>query len=394
MDGSLAAPSTQYATRKAAVEEPPFQQPEDKELSDSSSPDLMNSRRGTCPLTGSFVAKWHRRINGYDLGPSEPVCIAAKEKKHSQEVGVVINKQREAMEVYRVEVEESMPAVGSKPSAGPVYRCVYAQNGFPELPPGIDSPWDLFCKSVERFPQKQMLGHRQIIDERGDRCGIYGSNCPEWLIIMELDLQNTCVTIQLGCGASIQLANAFINTKNAGATIQFSGLKFFITTIRVDALPVYGIDIEEPTKRPHSARTTIPRMHILLGSPATKRIAARGRFSMVTVNTTILPWEPIAPERHDAEASSYGGKVTRSAALPSLTLPEYPNMDVVVSVSIGQHRNIGGVNATKPNIYLHSTTAPNSNVAKSRGVPSGHHNAQFLFEDVKVGTSGRQPMYV
>ncbi|KAL0921452.1 hypothetical protein M5K25_008526 [Dendrobium thyrsiflorum] len=29
-------------------------------------------RRGTCPLTGGFAAKWHRRINGYDSGPSEP----------------------------------------------------------------------------------------------------------------------------------------------------------------------------------------------------------------------------------------------------------------------------------------------------------------------------------
>ncbi|KAH0468276.1 hypothetical protein IEQ34_003309 [Dendrobium chrysotoxum] len=157
-------------------------------------------------LIGSFAPETNLLVKS--------VCIAAKEK-HSQEVGVVIKKQREAMEVYRVEVEESMPAVGSKPSAGPVYRCVYAQNGFLELPPGIDSPWDLFCKSVERFPQKQMLGHRQSIDERaspyiwqtyeqvyekaikigsamrrcglssGDRCGIYGSNCPEWLIVME-----------------------------------------------------------------------------------------------------------------------------------------------------------------------------------------------------------------
>ncbi|KAL0913081.1 hypothetical protein M5K25_016514 [Dendrobium thyrsiflorum] len=25
----------------------------------------------TCPLTGGFAAKWHRRINGYDSGPSE-----------------------------------------------------------------------------------------------------------------------------------------------------------------------------------------------------------------------------------------------------------------------------------------------------------------------------------
>ncbi|KAL0910339.1 hypothetical protein M5K25_021312 [Dendrobium thyrsiflorum] len=30
------------------------------------------SGRGTCPLTGGFAAKWHRRINGYDSGPSEP----------------------------------------------------------------------------------------------------------------------------------------------------------------------------------------------------------------------------------------------------------------------------------------------------------------------------------
>ncbi|KAL0917620.1 hypothetical protein M5K25_012694 [Dendrobium thyrsiflorum] len=29
-------------------------------------------RRGTCPLTDGFATKWHRRINGYDSGPSEP----------------------------------------------------------------------------------------------------------------------------------------------------------------------------------------------------------------------------------------------------------------------------------------------------------------------------------
>ncbi|PKU61688.1 hypothetical protein MA16_Dca027489 [Dendrobium catenatum] len=43
MAGSLATPSTQQAIRKAAVEEPPSQQPEDEELSNPSSPDLMNS---------------------------------------------------------------------------------------------------------------------------------------------------------------------------------------------------------------------------------------------------------------------------------------------------------------------------------------------------------------
>ncbi|KAL0921499.1 hypothetical protein M5K25_008577 [Dendrobium thyrsiflorum] len=33
---------------------------------------VLFAGRGTCPLTGGFAAKWHRRINGYDSGPSEP----------------------------------------------------------------------------------------------------------------------------------------------------------------------------------------------------------------------------------------------------------------------------------------------------------------------------------
>ncbi|PKU66002.1 hypothetical protein MA16_Dca009077 [Dendrobium catenatum] len=43
MIGSLTSPSTQQALRKAVVEEPPSQQPGDEELSNLSSPDLMNS---------------------------------------------------------------------------------------------------------------------------------------------------------------------------------------------------------------------------------------------------------------------------------------------------------------------------------------------------------------
>ncbi|KAL0911575.1 hypothetical protein M5K25_019726 [Dendrobium thyrsiflorum] len=50
MAGSLAAPSTQHATRKAVVAEPPFQQLEDKELSNLSSPNLTNSSTSTLRL--------------------------------------------------------------------------------------------------------------------------------------------------------------------------------------------------------------------------------------------------------------------------------------------------------------------------------------------------------
>ncbi|XP_059653940.1 probable CoA ligase CCL6 isoform X1 [Cornus florida] len=118
-------------------------------------------------------------------------------------------------EVYTVKVEESRPATDRKPSAGPVYRCIYAKDGLMELPAGMVSPWEFFSESVKRYPKNQMLGRRQIIDGKagpyawltyeevfdatirigtamrsrgvnpGDRCGIYGSNCPEWIISME-----------------------------------------------------------------------------------------------------------------------------------------------------------------------------------------------------------------
>ncbi|KAJ0744612.1 putative long-chain-fatty-acid--CoA ligase [Helianthus annuus] len=119
------------------------------------------------------------------------------------------------MSLYTVKVEDSRAATGDVPSAGPVYRCIYAKDGLMELPPGYDSPWDFFSESAKRNPKNPALGRRQIIDGKaggyswlsyqdaynsairiasairsrsvnpGDRCGIYGPNCPEWIISME-----------------------------------------------------------------------------------------------------------------------------------------------------------------------------------------------------------------
>lgn len=119
------------------------------------------------------------------------------------------------MSIYTVKVEESRPETEEKPSAGPVYRCIYAKDGLMELPAGLESPWEFFSDSVKRNPKNPMLGRRQIIDSKagpyawytyqevydaairigsairsrgvnpGDHCGIYGSNCPEWITAME-----------------------------------------------------------------------------------------------------------------------------------------------------------------------------------------------------------------
>ncbi|XP_020100489.1 long chain acyl-CoA synthetase 4-like [Ananas comosus] len=114
---------------------------------------------------------------------------------------------------HLVEVEKAK--VGGGRTAGPAYRSVFAKDGFPPPIPGLDSCWDIFRISVERNPKNRMLGRRRVVDgkpceyewlsykqvydivmrvgasirscgvEQGGRCGIYGANCPEWIISME-----------------------------------------------------------------------------------------------------------------------------------------------------------------------------------------------------------------
>ncbi|GFP85440.1 long chain acyl-coa synthetase 2 [Phtheirospermum japonicum] len=119
------------------------------------------------------------------------------------------------MEEYAVKVEEGRAAGNGKPSSGPVYRCIYAKDGLLEIPDGLESAWDFFSNSYKTNPASRMLGRRQIIDGKanayswmtyqqvydaaltigsairsrgvnpGDKCGIYGANCPEWIIALQ-----------------------------------------------------------------------------------------------------------------------------------------------------------------------------------------------------------------
>ncbi|XP_039808750.1 long chain acyl-CoA synthetase 4-like isoform X2 [Panicum virgatum] len=114
-----------------------------------------------------------------------------------------------------VEVEPGHPAADGRPSVGPTYRSAFACDGFPPPVPGLNSCYDIFRMAVEKYPDNRMLGHREIVDgkagayvwktyrevfdiaskignsirscglAKGSRCGIYGANCPEWIITME-----------------------------------------------------------------------------------------------------------------------------------------------------------------------------------------------------------------
>jgi len=140
-----------------------------------------------------------------------------------------------AQKKFLIEVEPAKEAKDGRPSIGPVYRSIFAKDGFPEPIEGMDSCWDIFRMAVEKYPDNRMLGRREVVNgkpgkyvwltykevhdlviklgnsirscgvEEGGRCGIFGSNCPEWVMSMEAcnALGLHCVPIYdtLGAGA-------------------------------------------------------------------------------------------------------------------------------------------------------------------------------------------------
>ncbi|KAL0331096.1 UNVERIFIED_CONTAM: Long chain acyl-CoA synthetase 4 [Sesamum angustifolium] len=177
-----------------------------------------------------------------------------------------------AKERYIVEVEPGKPAKDGKPSVGPVYRSKFAKDGFPEPIPGLDSCWDIFRLSVEKYPNNRMLGRREIVDgepgkyswmtykevydivlkvgnsirscgiEEGGRCGIYGANSPEWIMSMEACNAHGlyCVPLYdtLGAGAvefiicHAEVALAFVEEKKVSELLKtFPGATKCLRTI-------------------------------------------------------------------------------------------------------------------------------------------------------------------
>ncbi|KAL2516702.1 Long chain acyl-CoA synthetase 4 [Abeliophyllum distichum] len=173
---------------------------------------------------------------------------------------------------FITEVEPAKQASDGKPSMGPAYRSVFAKDGFPAPIPGLDSCWDIFRLSMEKYPNNRMLGRREIINgepgkyvwmtykevydlvmkvgnsvrtcgvEEAGRCGIYGANSPEWLISMEACNAHGlyCVPLYetLGAGAvefiicHAEVTVAFVEEKNIPELLKtFPNVTKYLKTI-------------------------------------------------------------------------------------------------------------------------------------------------------------------
>jgi long-chain acyl-CoA synthetase len=121
------------------------------------------------------------------------------------------------MVAYLRPVSEVRPAKDGVPSASRVYRNKVALDGFPDLSKnGVTTLYELFQYGVKKFAGEKCLGYRPVTDgsvgdyewltyadtaERvegiasglaglglsaGDRVGVYGVNCCEWMIAMQV----------------------------------------------------------------------------------------------------------------------------------------------------------------------------------------------------------------
>ncbi|OAY82753.1 Long chain acyl-CoA synthetase 4, partial [Ananas comosus] len=173
---------------------------------------------------------------------------------------------------HLVEVEKGREGADGAPSVGAAYRNAFLKDGFLTPIPGLDSCWDIFRLAVEKHPNNRMLGRREIVNgeagkyvwltykevyetvvkvgasirscgvQKGGRCGIYGANCPEWVISMEACNAHGiyCVPLYdtLGAGAvefilcHAEVQIAFVEEKKIGEVLKtFPNSTKFLKTI-------------------------------------------------------------------------------------------------------------------------------------------------------------------
>ncbi|KAG4191984.1 hypothetical protein ERO13_A07G129500v2 [Gossypium hirsutum] len=163
----------------------------------------------------------------------------------------------ENMKVFSVKVEDGREGRDGKPSVGPVYRNLLAKQGYPPPDPEMSTTWTLFSSSVEKYPGNRMLGWRKFVNgkvgpyiwktykevydevlhvgsalqasgaEPGCRVGIYGANCPQWIMAME------------ACGAHSLVCVPLYDTLGSGA------VNFIIDHAEVDFVFVQDIKVKE-----------------------------------------------------------------------------------------------------------------------------------------------------
>ena len=138
---------------------------------------------------------------------------------------------------WTCEVEHAGAAREGVPAADPVYKAAKAKDRFQHLK-DVSTCYELYQRSVKLYPDRPCLGSRKIIDgqaqpyeymtytetsrivanigsamrhvgvnEQG-RVGVFGANCPEWMIALQVLLLRFQLRRHALCAVWSYLANA------------------------------------------------------------------------------------------------------------------------------------------------------------------------------------------
>ncbi|KAK7399110.1 hypothetical protein VNO78_10285 [Psophocarpus tetragonolobus] len=206
---------------------------------------------------------------------------------------------------FIVEVEKGREGSEGRPSMGPVYRSLFATDPFPPPIEGLHSCWDIFRLSVEKYPTNPMLGVREIVNgnagkykwqtykeiydvvvkvgnsirscgyTEGVKCGIYGANCPEWIISME------------ACNAHGLYCVPLYDTLGAGA------VEFIICHAEV------SIAFVEEKKIPELLKTFPNAAKFLKTLVSFGKVTSEQKQELEKFGLTIYSWDEFLQEGHD-----------------------------------------------------------------------------------------------
>lgn len=131
------------------------------------------------------------------------------------------------MKSFSVQVESGREGQDGRPAVGPIYRNVLSKNEFPPPHPQLSTAWDSFRFSAEKYPGNNMLGWREMVNGKwgpyawktykdvyeevlkigsalracgaqpGAKIGIYGGNCPQWIMAMEACNAHSLICVPL-----------------------------------------------------------------------------------------------------------------------------------------------------------------------------------------------------
>ncbi|XP_057519161.1 long chain acyl-CoA synthetase 1-like isoform X1 [Amaranthus tricolor] len=151
-----------------------------------------------------------------------PICSHGHSRLNN--LAVLIS---DKMKKFSVQIGNGSEGRDGRPAVGPIYRNILCKNEFPPPHPDLYTAWDSFRLSAEKHQQNKMLGWREMVDGKwgpyvwktykdvyeevlkigsglracgaqpGARIGIYGVNCPQWIMAMEACNAHSLICVPL-----------------------------------------------------------------------------------------------------------------------------------------------------------------------------------------------------